>query len=143
MAIRILICLLSMGLAGCAGEQKIIDGDDRVIRVGDHATLHDLAHVVNEWISVRSAILLGDDRVCVKNNLSLESLVFFDLEPVERLALYNPDYAAKPISEELKIYRLGFLDPCGGRTDYATDPHWILIERKEGFELLNFLQIME
>lgn len=143
MAIRILICLLLVVLVGCAGGHKISASDGRVIRVGNHATLNDLAHVVDEWSSVRGAIVLGDDRVCVKNNLSLESLVFFDLEPAERLALYNPDYATKPISEDLKIYRLGFIDPCGGRTDDATDPHWILVERKEGFELLNFLQIME
>lgn len=123
MAIRILINLLLVMLLGCNGGHKINAGDDQVIRVGNHATLHDLVHVINEWNSVRIAIVLGDNRVCVKNNLSLESLVFFDLEPVERLTLYNPDYAAKSIAEDLKIYRLGFFDPCGGRTDDATDPH--------------------
>lgn len=143
MAIRILICLLFSVLIGCAVEHKLNTGAGRIIRIGDHANLRDLAHVVDEWNSVKSAIVRGDDRVCVKNNLSLESLVFFDLEPTERLALYNPDYANKPISDDLKMYRLGFFDPCGGRTDDATDPHWILVEGEDGFELLNFLQIME
>lgn len=143
MAIRVLIYLSFVMLVGCVGEPRVNAGDGRIIKIGDHATMYDLVHVVGEWNLVRSAIVQGDDRLCVKNNLSIESLVFIDLEPADRLAIYNPHYADKLISEGLKIYRLGFFDPCGGRTEYATDPHWILVEGQQGFELLSFFQVME
>lgn len=143
MAIRGCVVFLLSFLIGCAIDESANFHGERIIRVGDSASLYELVHIVEKWPLVKSAIFQGDDRVCVSNNLSLESLVFFDLEPIDRVSLYNPEYVNQSIPDGSKIYRLGFWDPCADRADYATDPHWILLERNSGFELLSFIQVIE
>ena len=142
MVIKFLFYSCLLFIACCSSERLIKEDEPRAVVVGDYATLSDLAYVVNNWKPIKGAILSGDTRDCVQSDLSIGHLIFVDLEPVQRVSLYNPDYAKIQKSKGIMIYRLGFVDPCGGRTDKATDPHWIVADDGE-FKLINFLQIVE
>lgn len=133
----VILLILSFSSCNKAAEKSLASSP---IKLGKSATIDDLSEFRARWDEAKSAVVLYDSRICVKDNLTLKTLTYFNVESLDSLLVSSSGSKHNIDSNKVKkIFVASFFDPCGDSANIS----WVFVDLGGSFEVVDHEQIME